>query len=279
MLTRDTKRLAIFDNFKTDYQLPKHTKKTRNDLYDSESVKSINFDSDRFSVPSQSNDLSIGVFSFDGNDNVGETTPKKSLLKRIIEYLTPKDKPKLSVHDFFKSVKSSAINIEQYSNRVNSYLTALNNAKHLNQEALVVQIQNKINEAKYEAILYASGFRTIILEEQVVKFYKECKKGLEMTWIRNFIRVIPEKAVEKKKIADSLEVFDNYVILHFDPDKKAFVEEQKDPILFGVISGSRKLYYIADWIDEYCDLTLEQFIDKFGDEAIKANDITVNFKL
>ena len=112
-----------------------------------------------------------------------------------------------------------------------------------------------------------------------IEFYKECKKGLELTWIRAFIRVIPEKASDRKQEADALKVFDNYVILHYDIDKKAFKEEDKDPILFGVISGSRKLYYIADWVDEYCNLTLEQFVDKFGEEAIKANDISVNFKL
>lgn len=27
-----------------------------------------------------------------------------------------------------------------------------------------------------------------------------------------------------------------------------------------MIRGSRNLYYVADWIDEHCDLTLEKFI-------------------
>lgn len=35
-------------------------------------------------------------------------------------------------------------------------------------------------------------------------------------------------------------------------------------IIFGVIASSKKLYYITDWIDEYCDLTLEQFVDTLG---------------
>ena len=37
---------------------------------------------------------------------------------------------------------------------------------------------------------------------------------------------------------------------------------KKDPILFGVIYGSNKLYYIADWVDEYCDLTWDQVVEK-----------------
>ena len=40
---------------------------------------------------------------------------------------------------------------------------------------------------------------------------------------------------------------------------------EKDPIIFGAfiqrgkdVLMSERLYYIADWIDEYCDLTLEK---------------------
>lgn len=71
-------------------------------------------------------------------------------------------------------------------------------------------------------------------------------------------------------LADKLHVFDNYCILHYDPEKKSYqmtVEERErerikknDPILFGILRGSRDLYYIADWIDETCDLTLDKFI-------------------
>ena len=50
--------------------------------------------------------------------------------------------------------------------------------------------------------------------------------------------------------------------------KETAYEEAKrrDPIIFGVIAGSKKLYYVADWIDEYCDLTLDAFVDALGIE-------------
>ena len=66
------------------------------------------------------------------------------------------------------------------------------------------------------------------------------------------------------------EVFDNYVVMHYDPQGKHKEEtrkeeaKRKDPILFGLIAGSRKLYYIADWVDEYCNLTLEKFVETLG---------------
>ena len=71
---------------------------------------------------------------------------------------------------------------------------------------------------------------------------------------------------------NELEVFDNYVILYYDPEGIVYKEtaheeaKRRDPIIFGVIAGSKKLYYVADWIDEYCDLTLDAFVDSLGIE-------------
>jgi len=60
-------------------------------------------------------------------------------------------------------------------------------------------------------------------------------------------------------------LFDNYVILHFDPDDRGTDEEARkaarDPVLFGVVKGSRVLYFVGDWVDELCDLTLEQIAE------------------
>lgn len=273
MLNNNKNGLLIFDRFEVDYKLPKYDKKNKNNISSSGISMDSGSGSNRFVLG--------GNFDVPTDGESDSEIKNTSFIKRIIIFFKElfKEKPKLTVGDFFKAVKASAIDTVKYSDRVNNYINTLAHAKENNQEALVQDIQKKIDEIKNESILYSGGFTTVITEEEVVKFYKECQKGLELTWIRNFIRVIPEKATDKKKEADALDVFDNYCILHFDPEKKAFKEEEKDPILFGVIRDSRKLYYIADWIDEYCDLTLEQFIEKFGDEAIKANDITVNIKL
>lgn len=287
MLNRNKNGLLIFDNFSTDYELNKHSKKGNYISSDSVEFSDDLGDSDRMATGGSLNGNWVTPSDFNDGGNgltISGSSSGKSIFKRVKDFLNKKEKeketkPKITISEFFKSLKSSAINLEEYSARSNDYINAYKYAKQLNQAALVSELKSKIDQAKYENILFASGFRTVITEEQVVKFYKESPKGLEMTWIRNFIRVIPEKAADKKKEADKLNVFDNYVLLHYDPEKKSFKEEDKDPILFGVISGIRKLYYIADWVDEYCDLTLDQFIEKFGNEAITANDISVNFKL
>ena len=64
--------------------------------------------------------------------------------------------------------------------------------------------------------------------------------------------------------------------IDIDNKKKAVAEpktnkqniKEKDPILFGTLDYEPdKLYFIADWIDEYCDLTLDKFV-----QTIKKND-------
>jgi hypothetical protein len=81
-------------------------------------------------------------------------------------------------------------------------------------------------------------------------------------------------------------VFDNYVILHYDYSGEAVEEtkeekaKKKDPIMFGLIQGSKNLYYIGDWIDDYCDLTLDVIIKKLGKRTVKKLTVkTINENL
>ena len=61
--------------------------------------------------------------------------------------------------------------------------------------------------------------------------------------------------------------------MHYDPSLKVLTEQSKsknvkeavtqykDPILFGIIFGSRRLYYVADWITDD-DLTLDKLMSE-----------------
>ena len=65
----------------------------------------------------------------------------------------------------------------------------------------------------------------------------------------------------------------------FDRKRKIEAEKkQKDPILFGTFQNREKkvcidrFYYLGDWIDEFCDLTLDKMInetDKLGRNIIR----------
>ena len=48
------------------------------------------------------------------------------------------------------------------------------------------------------------------------------------------------------------------------------------PILFGLIRGSDKLYFIGDWIDDICDLTFDELIEVLGEDGIDETRLNVN---
>ena len=193
----------------------------------------------------------------------------------ISKFFKTEEKFEMSILDFFSQVKLSSKKAQaDYVNRVEEYAELLVSANEMGQTALCDKIKEKINLYKYESILHAEGRLYKITEEQIVEFAKKTERGLRLDYIKNFTRVIPSDVQKEKKKADKLKVFDNYVILHYDPlkknvaptakEKEADRKKKADPILFGVIAESHDLYYITDWVDDTCDLTLDEFVKVMG---------------
>ena len=206
---------------------------------------------------------------------MGSTGEKKtdSKFSKFIKKLFKKTEAKseISVIDFFTKVKlESKEGAEIYVDRVSKYLQAIHNAYAVGQTALVEKLLSEMVANKYEALLASRGAYYAISEQRVVDFAKKTERGVELTYLKNFTRPIPQESINKVIKANEYEVFDNYVVMHYDPKGEHHAEtkkeeaKRKDPIIFGVIAGSRKLYYITDWIDEYCDLTLDKFVDTLG---------------
>ena len=206
---------------------------------------------------------------------MGYTGEKKTVSKfsKFIKKLFKKmeAKPEISVIDFFTKVKlESKEGAEIYVDRVSKYLQAIHNAYTVGQTALVEKLLSEMVANKYEALLASRGAYYAISEQRVVDFVNKTERGVELTYLKNFTRPIPQEAIDKVIKANEYEVFDNYVVMHYDPkgehraETKKEEAKRKDPIIFGVIAGSRKLYYITDWIDEFCNLTLDKFVDTLG---------------
>lgn len=182
----------------------------------------------------------------------------------------------------FNDIKLELGKESVYISRIHGLLKKLSGAEKTGQEALKEKIFDQMIIDKYESILYASGFRRVITEEQLLKVGEKIKnlkkRNLELTYIKNYVKQIPDEIIEIKLKADLLEIFDNYVILHYGDkasveltrkEKNRVEEIKRDPILFGVINGSRKLYYIGDWIDEDDDLTWKDLEENLKDEELE----------
>lgn len=174
-----------------------------------------------------------------------------------------------SVDKFFNEIKGVVQELNLGENSLDFYIKAMEDAEANGQQALKEILFSKKEEIITEMSLIKNGITKYVSEEDVVKFFEKSKlpkKVLKLTWMKNYARVIPDDVLKKKKAFDEKNMFDNYVILHFDKndDGSQMTEKEKekakDPILFGVCRNIRKLFYVADWIDEYCDLTLDKFL-------------------
>lgn len=281
-------RLQIFTNFIVDRTLQKYQKNSSesdedNVLNDSQGF--ANFNSDQFSLTSNP-----GLI-----DGVPRNFSKRSkfsipiLFKRnkSKEVKPSKEKIVLTVSQFFKSIFDSIEELKKVEGVIDHYHNVIKNAEITGQVALIEAVKEKLNLIALESILINNQFNKYLNEDQIVKFfsevlkYEKTDKYLKLSWIKNYTRIIPNKIVEAKKEADLLKVFDNYVVLHFSPNKdsekmtKKEKEKAADPILFGVIQDSNKLYYIGDWIDEHCDLTLDVLLEKINEKSFDINEQSV----
>lgn len=281
------KELAIFDYFEIDRNLPKY----RKDKDDYEGSK-MSFDGetpDQAWVTVPTNNPMGGTLWINGREI------KPPLKERFISWLYKKltksqatreeIKPtkKITVVEFFTQLSKSYEELSPIAEIAKHYENAVIQANVMGQKALVQKFQDLMDAVRGEAHLITMGLRKYVTEKQVVEFYEQvgADKNLKLTWIKNFNRIIPEDVYLIKKDVDERKIFDNYVVLHYDPQNngekltKEEIEKKKDPILFGVIKNSKKLYYIADWKDEYCDLTLEEMFNILGEKVLKINNKSV----
>ena len=220
---------------------------------------------------------------------------KKSLVDNIKDFFSKKIQQnkekkianKFDVVKFFSDVKLSAEDeATKYRDRLAEYVNCIGIAEKSGQIALKEKLFNNLVINKYETILFSKGLVKAVTEETIVKLAKDSPKALALDYIQNYIRNIPISVIKKKLEIDQLEIFDNYVILHYDPNGVSYAQTNKekeekkkrDPIMFGVIEGSTKLYYIDSWEDEYCDLTWDKMVDIIGKETIEKDFISETIK-
>lgn len=196
-------------------------------------------------------------------------TKIRNKFKQLREKLSTKDK--FNPFKFFKHIKGRLVELNEIDpDALNTVAILVQRARSVGQIALASSLENEKNRIERELSILRCGFNIYLREEDIVNFAEKAPRELKLDWIKNFTRVIPNGAEEILSQLILNKVFDNYVILHYDPKNTGSEltpkekEKAKDPILFGVLKESRRLYFIADWIDEYCDLTLDVLLDKLN---------------
>lgn len=191
---------------------------------------------------------------------------------------------------FFEEVKGSLLSFQELRTDARDVINLMiEKARITGQVAYLEMLEDERKRIEKELILIKEGFPFYVSENDVLKFKKLANKGIKEDYIKNFCRPIPNEVFSELIRAKKLQVFDNYVVMHYDPKgvnaklTKKEEEKKRDPILFGVFNGSKRLYYIGDWVDALCDLTLDSMLTKLtldtNDRKLDVAKITISQKL
>lgn len=142
-----------------------------------------------------------------------------------------------------------------------------------------------------ERELLKLGINQFIYKDDVLDFLARreiIESDIKLIELSDYVRPIPDEILETKKKTEGL--FDMYYVMFTDYSgtiekeavrTSAIKKKEKDPILFGTFQKIDKtksmatwtindrLYVLGDWIDEYCDLTLDKFIQLTSEETVK----------
>lgn len=175
----------------------------------------------------------------------------------------------------FKFVKSKLTKLQQQElkKRLSKLASLLKYSEEMQQWAVYEESAKKILEITREQEADLLGIDKFVMKKDVEKFiYSVREKIVKLKEFSEFPRIVPVRVQKRLKELQVKGLFDEYWILYTDltapaeeiKSNKQRIKE-KDPILFGKFNNvPDKLYYIADWIDEYCDLTFDKLTDKLA---------------
>lgn len=177
---------------------------------------------------------------------------------------------------FFRLTKSKLNKIEQdkLKNRLNTLYKQVRKLEDCGQQAAFETLAAHLSCIVRESEAVACGYSTWVSLDTINKFkkYQNLREIVHFKKLEDFPRVIPDDVIAKIKDIQDKKVFDSLHVLYLDYTKEELKTnkqkiKEKDPILFGKFAvNDERYYYIADWIDEKCDLTLKSFIKEL--EAI-----------
>lgn len=127
-----------------------------------------------------------------------------------------------------------------------------------------------------EQKLLSMGINTFVYREDVEDYIDNVAKNVvKIIELEKYLRNLPQEAIEAVEKTQGL--FTQYFVVFTDytgkVEKQIKKEERrKDPILFGAFYDKDlntivdRFYFLADWEDEHCDLTLDKMVNEMKKE-------------
>lgn len=168
---------------------------------------------------------------------------------------------------YFKYIKSKfkVVERKKIDRKVKEIEKAFEVAVENGQNVLAEKFLEEITLMGKEAMIYGKGVKKYIDREDLMKYKNSIREGhISNTYLKDFTRVIPNRVTKEldkvKHLYDAIEIWHYWNEDAKDVKKMTREEKEKmkDPVMFGLINGSKKMYFIADWEDDYCDLTFRE---------------------
>ena len=180
----------------------------------------------------------------------------------------------LTPQQYFEQVKERKHNItdEELVKVYDNCLELLNKYKITGQKKGMRKLMFHLECIEKEREIVKMGINTFIYRDDIEEYIDTVAKDtVKIIELENYEREIPDEIVEL--IAATKDKFDQLYVVFTDYTGK--VERQiekerrdKDPILFGTFQNQSnrtvidRFYYLGDWEDEYCDLTLDKMVNE-----------------
>lgn len=206
---------------------------------------------------------------------------KEESIRILHQKPTEEEGKKMTPSEYFSYVKEKKNHIEEEDLR-QIYENALNMIKRYQitgQTKSIEKLKFLLDIIELEIPIVKAGYNQFVyrwdVEEYIDKISDDSVFIIEM---KNYEREFPDEVIDK--IVKAKEVFgDNLFVIYTDYTKKtqrkvAKERRERDPILFGALVKNRvaydRFYYICDWEDEYCDLSLDKIVNDW--DKIHADD-------
>lgn len=252
-------RLDVFYNFKIDENLPKFEKEKEKPGDDEKSSDGYK----RGFIPSKERRVSWLAWA---KQIWGNPPWRKDPRDEVEESMA---QTKEAVHAPMDPVTAETVRqrILDYAKKVRSN----------GQSELAARLSAQADIMTMEIMLTKAGVGRYLEESDMIELFKRADFGLRLDWLSQYAEFIPDDIIEKKKKLDALKIFDNYAVLHYDPQGEKLQEieieekeeaRRRDPILFGLIEGANRLYFVADWTTDKDDITLSKVLKILGRDRL-----------
>lgn len=229
------------------------------------------------------------------NNNINKDVilSTEEIIKSLNGYLQPttsKGDP-IEPREYFEQIKGklSTVQAEELNKALLYYAEQIKLAEGNGQNKLLSTLRFGANTILKEFELLSVGLKTYIFKEDLEKTVDliEPRGSVKVIELDRFPRIIPKEPSAEIARVRELGIFDKFCVVFTDftgkdystPEEKKIIERNRDPIVFGYFSNpeskgveySTRFYYITDWEDEYCDLTLEKLSQIMIEKGVTDN--------